>query len=63
MSRRVGSKGDLTGGGNQYYARSEVVQGGGNGYEPYMDGYTYTIKSSGGGMAGSAMGAMGSGMG
>lgn len=64
MSRRVGSKGDLTGGGSQYYARSEAMQAGGNGYEPYMDGYTYTItKSSAGGMAGGAMGSMGGGMG
>ncbi|XP_076579508.1 desmoplakin-B isoform X1 [Chaetodon auriga] len=55
MGRRVGSRGDLT----QSYARSEVLHGGGNGYDPYMDGYTYTYsKSSGGGM----MSGMGGGM-
>ncbi|XP_078114469.1 desmoplakin-B isoform X1 [Sander vitreus] len=53
--RRVGSKGDLTGGGTVQYSRSEILHGGGNGYEPYMDGEynTYTFsKSSGGGMGG-----------
>ncbi|XP_051231454.1 desmoplakin isoform X1 [Dicentrarchus labrax] len=60
MSRRVGSKGDLTGAGNYNYARSEVVHGDGNGYEPYMDGYnTYTFsKSSLGGMQGGMGGGM-----
>ncbi|XP_039666820.1 desmoplakin isoform X1 [Perca fluviatilis] len=53
--RRVGSKGDLTGGGNVQYSRSEILHGAGNGYEPYMDAdyNTYTFsKSSGGGMGG-----------
>ncbi|XP_075944187.1 desmoplakin-B [Anarhichas minor] len=62
MGRRVGSKGDLTGGGTTYYARSEVVHGGGNGYDhPYLDGYnTYSFsKSSGGGMGGGKMSGMG----
>lgn len=63
MTRMVGSKGDLTGGGSQYYARSEVVQGGGNGYDPYMDGYTYTVtKSAGGGMSSMASGMAAGGM-
>ncbi|KAK9519723.1 hypothetical protein VZT92_022433 [Zoarces viviparus] len=64
MGRRVGSKGDLTGGGTTYYARSEVVHGGGNGYDPYLDGYnTYNFsKSSGGGMGGGMASGMTSGM-
>ncbi|KAK5930371.1 hypothetical protein CgunFtcFv8_026608 [Champsocephalus gunnari] len=48
------SKGDLTG----TYSRSEVVHGGGNGYDPYQEGYnnTYTFsKSSGGGMLSGAL--------
>lgn len=51
-SRRAGSKGDLSGGGNYPYARSDVAPGGGNGYEPYMDGYntSYTFTSKSGGM-------------
>ncbi|XP_032382099.1 keratin, type I cytoskeletal 9-like, partial [Etheostoma spectabile] len=53
--RRVGSKGDLTGGGTMQYSRSEIMHGGGNGYDPYMDAeynnYTFS-KSSGGGMGG-----------
>ncbi|XP_037625459.1 epiplakin-like isoform X5 [Sebastes umbrosus] len=67
MGRRNGSKGDLSG--MQQYARSEVVHmGGGNGYEPYLDGYnTYNFsKSSGGGMgemSSSMMRQMSSGMG
>ncbi|XP_018526376.1 LOW QUALITY PROTEIN: desmoplakin-like [Lates calcarifer] len=65
LNRRIGSKGDLTGGGTYHYARSEVVHGGGNGYEPYMDGYkTYTFsKSSTGGMGGGMMSGMSGGMG
>ncbi|XP_029285435.1 LOW QUALITY PROTEIN: desmoplakin-B [Cottoperca gobio] len=62
MGQRSGSKGDLTG----YYARSEFVQGGGNGYDPYMDGYnTYNTfsKSSGGGMSGGMGGGMKGGTG
>ena len=64
MGRRSASKGDLTGGMTQHYARSEVVHGGGNGYDPYMDGYnTYTFsKSSMGGMAGGMAGGGMSGM-
>ncbi|XP_044217913.1 desmoplakin isoform X1 [Thunnus albacares] len=66
MSRRIGSKGDLTGGGTYQYARSDVVHGGGggNGYEQYMDGYnTYTIsRTSMGGMAGGMAGSMGGGL-
>ncbi|XP_029137198.2 desmoplakin-B-like isoform X1 [Labrus bergylta] len=55
MGRRTGSRSDLTGGMTQQYARSDVVHGGGNGYEPYMEGYnnTYTFTKSslgGGGM-------------
>ncbi|XP_074492381.1 uncharacterized protein LOC141768198 isoform X4 [Sebastes fasciatus] len=66
MGRRNGSKGDLSG--MQHYARSEVVHmGGGNGYEPYLDGYNTCnfSKSSGGGMmsAGSTGGMGGGGMG
>ncbi|XP_031138173.1 desmoplakin-like isoform X2 [Sander lucioperca] len=54
---RVGSKGDLTGGGTVQYCPPpcEILHGGGNGYEPYMDGEynTYTFsKTSGGGMGG-----------
>ncbi|KAF3835516.1 hypothetical protein F7725_028074 [Dissostichus mawsoni] len=57
------SKGDLIGN----YARSEVVHSGGNGYDPYQEGYnTYTFsKSSGGGMPSGAMmsgGTMSNGM-
>ncbi|XP_042272853.1 desmoplakin-like isoform X2 [Thunnus maccoyii] len=66
MSRRIGSKGDLTGGGTYQYARSDVVHGGGggNGYEQYMDGYnTYTIsRTSMGGMAGGMAGSIGGGL-
>lgn len=52
MGRRVPSRGELSGGG-QFYARSEVVQSGGNGYEPFMDGFTgstFSRTSMGGGM-------------
>ncbi|MEQ2313930.1 hypothetical protein AMECASPLE_006947, partial [Ameca splendens] len=38
-SRRVGSKGDLTGGGTYHYARSDVAHGGGNGYDVFVEGY------------------------
>lgn len=62
MGRRAGSKGDLAGGGSQYYARSEVMHGGGNGYEPYMDGYnTYTFSRSSMGGGGGMGGGMGGG--
>ncbi|KAM9848762.1 desmoplakin-B [Aulostomus maculatus] len=58
LNRRVGSKGDLTGGGTYQF-------GGGNGYEPYMEGYnSYTFtRSSGGGMVSGMGGGMASGMG
>ncbi|XP_070688404.1 desmoplakin-A-like [Pempheris klunzingeri] len=67
MDRRSGSRGDLSGGAPQHYARSEVMHGG---YDPYMEGgynsYTYTTKSykggMGDGMSGGMMGAMGGGM-
>lgn len=60
MSRRVGSRGDLTSGGNYHYARSEVVHGAGNGFEPYTEGYnTYTFsKTSMGGIPGGMEGGM-----
>ncbi|XP_067370020.1 desmoplakin-B-like isoform X1 [Channa argus] len=60
-NRRVGSKSELTGGGTYHYPRSECGPGGGNGYDPYMDGYkTYTFSKSsiggmGGGMGGGGM--------
>nr|XP_046248698.1 desmoplakin-like isoform X1 [Scatophagus argus] len=65
MGRRVGSKGDLTGAGSYHYARSEVLHGDGNGFDPYMEGYnTYTFsRSSLGGMAGGMSGGMMSTMG
>ncbi|XP_034533557.1 desmoplakin isoform X1 [Notolabrus celidotus] len=60
---RTGSRGDLTGGMTQQYARSEVIRGSGNGYEPYLEGYnSYTFsKSSMGGMGGGMMGGGGGG--
>ncbi|XP_075901736.1 desmoplakin-B isoform X2 [Nelusetta ayraudi] len=60
MGRRVPSRGELSGGG-QFYARSEVVQSGGNGYEPFMDGFTgstFSRTSMGGGMNSSSLGAI-----
>jgi len=64
MSRTAGSKGDMNREGTNHYARSEVMHGGGNGYDPYFDGNnTYSFsKSSGGGMAGGMLGGMSSGM-
>ncbi|XP_040895948.1 desmoplakin-like isoform X1 [Toxotes jaculatrix] len=68
MGRRVGSRGDLTGTGTYHYARSEVLHGGGNGYDPYMDGhktYTFTKTSRGAtvsGVAGGMVSGMGGGM-
>ncbi|KAM6922036.1 desmoplakin-B [Xenentodon cancila] len=58
--RRVGSRSDLTGGGQYHYARSDVAHGGGNGYDDaFMDGYkTYSTGSKGGtlgGMSGSSL--------
>lgn len=63
MIHRTGSKPDLTGGGSQYYARSEFVQGAGSGFEPYMDRYTYAVssRSAVGGSAGLAMSGVGGG--
>lgn len=60
MGRRASSKGDL----NHHYARSEVYHGGGNGYDPYSDGYnTYSFsKSTLGGMPGGMSASMGGGM-
>ncbi|KAK5621710.1 hypothetical protein CRENBAI_020135 [Crenichthys baileyi] len=53
-SRRVGSKGDLTGGGTYHYARSDVAHGGGNGFDVFEEGYkgsSFSRKSiKGGGM-------------
>ncbi|MEQ2268669.1 hypothetical protein XENORESO_009929 [Xenotaenia resolanae] len=53
-SRRVGSKGDLTGGGTYHYARSDVAHGGGNGYDVFVEGYRGSSVSrksmKGGGM-------------
>ncbi|XP_056893779.1 desmoplakin-A isoform X2 [Takifugu flavidus] len=53
IGHRVGSKPDLTGGGSHLYTRSEFVHGAGDGYDPYLDGYTYTVttRSAGGGAA------------
>lgn len=68
MSRRAASKGDLTGGGTYHYSRSEILQGSGNGYDPYTDGYkTYSYSKTstgglGGGMASGMMSGMGGGM-
>ncbi|XP_068175112.1 desmoplakin-like isoform X2 [Antennarius striatus] len=64
MSRRVGSKGDLSGGVSHYYARSEVIHGGGNGYDTSMDGYnTYSVtKTSMGGMGGGIVSGMSGGI-
>lgn len=65
MAHGMGSKPDLSGGGSQYYARSEFVQGAGNGFDPYMDGYnTYTVttRSAGGGAVGIAKSGAGGGM-
>ncbi|XP_061539822.1 desmoplakin-A-like [Phycodurus eques] len=56
MSRR----GEPTAGGSFRYTRSEFVQGGGNGYDQYMDGYHTLTKSSGGGMAVDTIGRMAS---
>lgn len=63
VAHRVGSKPDLTGAGSHYYAHSEFVQGAGNGFDPYMDGYTYTVtsRSAAGGAAGLAMSGAGGG--
>lgn len=50
------SKADLAGGGSQYYTRTEFVQSSGNGFDPYMDGFTYMSgRSAGGGGGGGGM--------
>lgn len=58
MVHTMGSKPDLTGGGAQFYARSEFVQGGGDVFEPCVDEYTYatTSRSTVGAAAGLAKG-------
>ncbi|XP_026178776.1 desmoplakin-B isoform X3 [Mastacembelus armatus] len=66
MSRKSGSKGDLTGWGTYHFERSDGQHGGGNGYDPYMEGYktiSYSKSYSGGGTAGGMGGGMASGMG
>lgn len=54
MAHTMDFKHDLTGGGSQFYARSELVQGAGNGFDSYLDGYTYaaTSRSAAGGAGG-----------
>ncbi|KAG7514581.1 desmoplakin-like isoform X2 [Solea senegalensis] len=64
VSRRAGSKSDLTTGGTYPYSRSEILQGGGNGYDQYMDGFksvSYS-RSSKGGMVCTMPGGMSGGM-
>lgn len=58
------SKPDLAGASSHYYARSDFVQGAGNGFDPYVDGYTYTLstRSAVGGAGGLAMSGAGGGM-
>ncbi|KAM4740053.1 desmoplakin-B [Anableps anableps] len=59
-SRRTGSKGDLAGGMTYHYARSDVAQGSGNGYDPFVEGHRGTFSrvtmSKGSGMMSSAKG-------
>ncbi|KAM8874632.1 desmoplakin-B isoform 1-T1 [Spinachia spinachia] len=72
MGHRVGSKGNLTGTGIQYYSQNDLVHAGGHGFDPYNDGFnTFNFsKSSGGGkasgmasgMGGGTMSGMGGGM-
>uniref|UniRef100_A0AAQ4QV92 Desmoplakin b n=1 Tax=Gasterosteus aculeatus aculeatus TaxID=481459 RepID=A0AAQ4QV92_GASAC len=64
MGDRVGSKGNLTGTGPQYYSQSELVHAGGNGYDTYLDGYNIMnfSKSSGGGMANAMLSGAGGAM-
>ncbi|CAI5636937.1 unnamed protein product [Oreochromis niloticus] len=54
MGRRVNSRGELTGETTYQYARSDGLQGGGNGYDQYgYDGqktFTYSKSVKGGGM-------------
>lgn len=61
MAPAMGSRHDLTGG-SQFYARSELVPGAGNGLD-YLDGYTFAATSrSAGGAAGVGLGGAGGGM-
>ncbi|KAJ3599318.1 hypothetical protein NHX12_033281 [Muraenolepis orangiensis] len=57
--RRHSSRSDVAPtGANYQYAQSEVVQAGGNGYgppDPFMDGYSYTYSSTGGGQGGNSL--------
>lgn len=65
MAHTLDSKPDLAGASSHYYARSDFVQGAGNGFDPYADGYTYTISTRsavGGGAGGLAMSSAGGGM-
>lgn len=63
MAHTLDSKPDLAGASSHYYARSDFVQGAGNGFDPYADGYTYTISTrsavGGGGAGGLAMSSAG----
>lgn len=64
FGHRVGSKPDLTGGGSPFYTRNEFEQGAGNGYDPFLDGHTYTTsaRSAVGGEAGMVTSGAGSAM-
>lgn len=64
MAHTLDPKPDLVGAGSHYYARSDFVQGAGNGFEPYVDGYTYTLstRSAVGGAGGLATGSAGGGI-
>lgn len=64
MAHTLDSKPDLAGTSSHYYARSDFVQGAGNGFDPYADGYTYTVstRSAVGGAGGLAMSSAGGGM-
>lgn len=65
MAHTLDSKPDLAGASSHYYARSDFVQGAGNGFDPYVDGYTYTVSTRsavGGGAGGLAMSSAGGGM-
>ncbi|XP_057697809.1 desmoplakin-B-like isoform X1 [Corythoichthys intestinalis] len=60
LNMSLSRRGDPTTGGSFRYTRSEFVQGGGNGYDHYMDGYNTLPKSSVGGMAVDTIGRMSS---
>lgn len=67
MAHTLDSKPELAGASSHYYARSDFVQGSGNGFDPYVDGYTYTLSTrsavgGGGGTGGLAMSSAGGGM-